>query len=62
MPQLEYPPLPCPCDRQVTELSVILDSSFFFDVQGSLAPLLQYAKEDPSRAYSPTCAEVELRR
>lgn len=49
---------PCPRDLQVTELSVILDSSFFFDVQGTLAFLLEYAQEDPSRAYSPTCAEV----
>eukprot|EP00752_Nemacystus_decipiens_P017717 g15885.t1 len=43
--------------EQVTELSVILDSSFFFDVRGTLAPLLEYAQEDPSRAYTPTCAE-----
>lgn len=45
-------------DLQVTELNVILDSSFVFDVQGYLTPILDYTQQDPSLAYSPTCSEV----
>lgn len=52
--------VPFPDHPQVTELSVVLDCSFFFDVQGTLAPVLDYVQQDPSGAYSPTCAEVYI--
>lgn len=43
---------------QVSELSVVLDSSFFFDVQGYLAPMLDYMGQNPDVAYSSVCREV----
>lgn len=46
--------------HNVNELSVILDSAFFFDIEGYLVPLLEYIQEDPSDAYSPQCAVVSV--
>ncbi|CAM9386913.1 unnamed protein product [Ectocarpus sp. 4 AP-2014] len=42
---------------QVSELSVVLDSSFFFDVDGTLGDMLVSLAADPSIAYSTICAE-----
>eukprot|EP00752_Nemacystus_decipiens_P011511 g10221.t1 len=43
---------------QVAELSLILDSAFFFDVHGSLNLALEYMQRDPSVAYDGTyCSE-----
>eukprot|EP00752_Nemacystus_decipiens_P013076 g11565.t1 len=42
---------------QVTELSLVLDSSFLFDVNGTLAVGLDYLRENPSAAYSSHCSE-----
>ncbi|CBJ26923.1 expressed unknown protein [Ectocarpus siliculosus] len=42
---------------QVSELSVVLDSSFFFDVDGTLGDMLAPLAADPSMAYSTICAE-----
>ncbi|CAM9495088.1 unnamed protein product [Ectocarpus sp. 12 AP-2014] len=44
-------------DQQVSELSVVLDSSFFFDVDGTLGDMLVPLAADPSIAYSTICAE-----
>ncbi|CAN0079685.1 unnamed protein product, partial [Ectocarpus fasciculatus] len=42
---------------QVSELSIVLDSSFFFDVDGTLGDMLVPLAADPSIAYSTVCAE-----
>eukprot|EP00903_Cladosiphon_okamuranus_P010126 g9589.t1 len=43
--------------EQVTELSVVLDSAFFFDVDGTLTVGLDYLREHPAAAYGNQCSE-----
>lgn len=44
--------------QKVSELSVIIDSAFLFDVPGFAAPFLEYLQQDSSAAYGSYCAEV----
>lgn len=43
---------------EVSELSVVLDSSFLFDVEGTLVDSLEYVTNNPGAAYSTQCSEV----
>ena len=45
--------------KKVAELSLVLDSAFFFDVHGTLSLALEYMQQHPSAAYDSTyCSEV----
>ncbi|CAM9178383.1 unnamed protein product, partial [Hapterophycus canaliculatus] len=44
--------------QQVSDLRVILDSAFFFDIEGTLNSSLDYMQKFPEAAYSTHCSEA----